>query len=275
MIKQLEFAYLDPDESNNVTKSKAVSTDRNAAVTYTKGPPTNEQLADAVKEVASHLQVQGANRFRVEAYFRAVNVLQTLQQPVWEIYELNGIAGLEDLPAIGKSIARAIQQMVRGGRWALLERLNGNDSAESAFESVPNIGPAFAKRIHDELHIETLVELQSAAWDGRLERLSGVGEKRLATVRESLAGRGRFHYPLVADQDDHDVTGLIPVAEILDIDDQYLFEVRHKTLPQIAPKKNNPTREAWLPILHTERGERQLHGDVFEYSTCPRIGNEH
>ncbi len=27
-------------------------------------------------------------------------------------------------------------------------------------------------------------------------------------------------------------------------------------MPQIAPKKNNPTREAWLPILHTERGER-------------------
>lgn len=245
MIKQLEFAYTDSETKENPADPRS-----------TESPPSNEELAAALQEVATFLQVQGANRFRVEAYYRAVNVLLSLKQPAWEIYERNGIAGLEELPAIGRSISRALQQLIRGGRWPLLERLNGNDAIEQAFASVPNIGNVFAKRIHEELHIETLAELQTAAWDGRLEKLSGMGEKRLRAVRESLAGRGRFQYPLVSTSDDNDVTNLIPVAEILDVDDQYRFEVKHGTLPKVAPKKNNPTQEAWLPILHTDRGDR-------------------
>jgi len=266
MIKQLEFDYVDSDSAETAGASGAnqrQSMNRPersfaplAGQTITSKPPSNEELANAIKEVATFLQVQGANRFRVEAYYRAVNVLLSLDQPVWQIYEMNGIAALEELPAFGKSIARALQQMIRGGKWPLLERLSGNDAIESAFASVPNIGPVFAKRIHDELHIETLAELQAAAWDGRLEKLSGVGEKRLRAVRESLAGRGRFQHPLTSDEDHFDVTSKIPVAEILDIDDQYQFEVRNKTLPKVAPKKNNPTQEAWLPILHTQRGDR-------------------
>lgn len=245
MIKQLEFAYAECESNDDADNARLV-----------EAPPSNEELANALKEVATFLQVQGANRFRVETYYRAVNVLLSLKVPVWESYELNGIVALEELPAIGRSISRALQQMIRGGRWPLLERLNGNDAIGQAFASVPNIGPVFAKRIHEELHIETLAELQAAAWDGRLEKLPGMGEKRLRAVRESLAGRGRFHYPLVTDVDEHDVTKLVPVAEILDVDDQYLFEVKNGTLPKVSPKNNNPTQEAWLPILHTERGDR-------------------
>lgn len=245
MPKQLMFAYMDQEES------KPTSSPSSPAVA-----PSNEQLASKLEEVATYLQVQGANRFRVEAYYRAVNVLLSLRRPLWEIYELNGMAALEELPAIGPGIARALQQLIRGGRWPLLERLSGNDAIEQAFASVPNIGPVFAKRIHDELHIETLAELQAAAFDGRLEKLEGMGEKRLLSVRESLAGRGRFQNPLAIDDDENDVTQHVQVAEILDIDDQYRFEVNNRTLPKVAPKHNNPTQEAWLPILHTERGDR-------------------
>ena len=241
MIKQLVFDYEVKPPDSMVTET---------------APPTNEQLADALKEVATFLQVQGANRFRVEAYFRAVNVLLALETPAWQIYQREGIEGLEKLPAIGRSISKALQQMIRGGRWPLLERLRGNDSVEQAFASVPNIGPVFAKKIHDELGLETLAELQAAAWDGRLAKLPGVGEKRLRAVRESLAGRGRYQHKLPDEEDELDVTQQVAVGEILDVDDQYLFETRHNTLPRVSPKHNNPTHEAWLPILHTERGDR-------------------
>lgn len=240
MIKQLEFDYESAMSQPSVAARK---------------PPSNEQLANAIKEVATFLQVQGANRFRVEAYYRAVNVLMAMDTPAWQIYEREGIQGLEKLPAIGRTISKALQQMIRGGRWPLLERLNGNDSVEQAFASVPNIGPVFAKRIHEELGLETLAELQAAAWDGRLAKLPGVGKKRLLAVRESLAGRGRYQQHMPHETDELDVTHQIPVGEILDIDDQYLFETKNNTLPRVAPKHNNPTHETWLPILHTERGE--------------------
>ncbi len=240
MIEQLEFFYEDPEPE----------------VRSRQSPPSNEELASALMEVATLLQIQGANRFRVEAYYRAANMLLALIKPAWQLYELEGLEGLETLPGIGRTISRALQQMIRGGRWPLLERLSGNDSVEQLFASVPNIGPTFAKRLHEELGLETLAELQTAAWDGRLEGLDGVGEKRLRSVRESLAGRGRYQHPKKQNSDELDATNQVHVAEILDVDDQYRFEATHNTLPRVTPKHNNPTQEAWLPILHTERGDQ-------------------
>ena len=224
-------------------------------------PPENVEMADCLAMVADLLSAQGANRFRAEAYRRAAATLRELDKPVWQIYYAEGIAGLEELPAIGRTISRALQQMIRGGRWPLLERLQGNDAIEQAFASVPNIGPKLAKRLHDELGIETLAELQAAAWDGRLKKMPGFGEKRIRAVRESLAARGRqagghgkFQSQLFHDQDD--LTSEIPVEELLDVDDEYRFKASQNQLPRVAPRRFNPTAKKWLPILHTDRGDR-------------------
>lgn len=228
---------------------------------HDKLPPSNEDLAAKLEAVSDLLSAQGANRFRSEAYHRAAETLRELGQPAWQIYYRDGIEGLEALPAIGRTISRALQQMIRGGRWALLERLQGGDVAEAAFASVPNIGRKLAKRIHDELGIETLAELQAAAWDGRLQRMGGFGEKRIRAVRESLAARARDRdgtsvaaRQAPARDTQVDLTSDIPVSEILDVDDEYRYKAARGQLPLVAPRQFNPTAEAWLPILHTERG---------------------
>ena len=46
------------------------------------------------------------------------------------------------------------------------------------------------------------------------------------------------------------------IAEILDVDREYREKAARGELPRIAPHRFNPTHEAWLPILHTQRGER-------------------
>jgi putative hydrolase len=46
------------------------------------------------------------------------------------------------------------------------------------------------------------------------------------------------------------------VAEILDVDRQYREEAVRDSLPKIAPRRFNPSHEAWLPVLHTVRGDR-------------------
>jgi DNA polymerase (family 10) len=237
--------------------------EKNDSQNVVHGPPSNEEMASKLDRVAELLAAQGANRFRADAYRRAGQTIRDLVQPVSRIYDSDGIEGLEELPGVGRTISRALQQMIRGGRWPLLKRLLGNDVAEHAFASVPNIGPKLAKRIHEELGIETLVELQAAAWDGTLECLPGMGEKRTRAVRESLAGRGRHpaHISTAKNQnrlfgDDDDLTTQVSVDELLDIDDEYRFKAARNQLPRTAPRQFNPTAAAWLPILHTERGDR-------------------
>ena len=156
--------------------TKAASSTPASSTPEIRLPPTNADLSDKLETAGDLLKAQGANQFRYQAYQRAAKMLRHLEKAAWQIYESQGIEGLDALPGVGRTISRALQQMIRGGRWPMLERLQGNDVAEKAFASVPSIGARLAKRIHEELEIETLVELQTAAWDGRLERLPGFGE---------------------------------------------------------------------------------------------------
>jgi hypothetical protein len=165
---------------------------------------------------------------------------------------------LTELPGIGRSLAHSIDQLVRTGRLGLLERLRGEDHPERIFATVPDIGPGLARRIHQRLGIETLAELEVAAHDGRLAEVPGMGRKRIRAVRESLAGRfsrRASNRPQAASQV---VSREVPVAELLDIDQQYRQLAKQGKLPRIAPRRFNPTGEAWLPVLHTQRGMRHF-----------------
>jgi putative hydrolase len=44
-----------------------------------------------------------------------------------------------------------------------------------------------------------------------------------------------------------------PVAMLLDVDREYRAGAEVGTLPTIAPRRFNPSGEAWLPVLHATR----------------------
>ena len=212
----------------------------------------NEEMARCLDEVAELLDAHNANPYRVQAYRTAAVTLRDLRRPVGEILSKEGVDGLIRLPGIGESIANSIAQMVHTGRLNLLNRLRGDTEPERVLMTVPTIGPTMAQRIHEQLGIETLLDLQAAAYDGRLLQVRGFGRKRIRAVRESLAGRLRP--PTRRPRGKQATAAEPPVAEILDIDREYRARAAARTLPQIAPRRFNPTGEAWLPVLHTERG---------------------
>ena len=148
----------------------------------------NEDIAGRLEEIARLLDAQGANPFRMRAYRHAAETLRRLPRPVSEILEQQGLEGLQSLPGIGESIARAIRDVLTRGRLAMLERLRGESDPTKLLASVPGIGRVLADELHHDLGIETLEDLESAAHDGRLEQIVGFGRKRLAGIRDSLAG---------------------------------------------------------------------------------------
>ena len=216
----------------------------------------NQDIAGRLDEVARLLADQGANRFRVQAYHQAATLLRGLAEPVSEIFAREALAGLEKLPGVGESIARSIRDILQHGRLAMLDRLRGEHDPIALLTSVPGIGKALAWKLHDDLGLETLEELEAAAHDGRLESIAGLGAKRLAGIRDSLAhrlGRVRRHLPVLPPLNEIEE---VPIAELLDVDAEYRREAAAGTLKKIAPRRFNPTGEAWLPVLHTTRGQR-------------------
>jgi putative hydrolase len=46
-----------------------------------------------------------------------------------------------------------------------------------------------------------------------------------------------------------------PLDAVLDVDREYRAGADAGTLPKIAPRRFNPDGAAWLPVLHTRRGD--------------------
>lgn len=211
----------------------------------------NRAAADILRACAELLRQQRANPFRVNAYLRAAQTLEALTTDARVVLRTQGVKGLIELPFIGSGLATAIDEIARTGRLAQLDRLRGEAEPELLLQTVPGVGPALARSIHDRLQIDTLEALELAAHDGRLEALDGIGPRRAAAIRASLAmllgragGRARAR-PLERDEP--------PVAMLLDVDRQYRKEAAAGALPMVAPRRFNPEHKAWLPVMHTER----------------------
>ncbi len=212
---------------------------------------TNHQIAMKLDQAADLLAQQGANPFRVGAYRRAADTIANLERDLRELVEQEGREGLLALPNVGKGIAAALWEMVSTGNWAQLERLRGNLDPVHLFQTVPNIGPELARRIHDALHIDTLESLEAAAYSGDLASVEGMGSRRIAAIRGSLTTLlGKTRRRPRAETDAGPDVGLL-----LDVDREYREKANQNKLPRIAPKRFNPEQQAWLPVLHTHRQE--------------------
>lgn len=213
-------------------------------------PAENAAIAAKLRKMAEVFEQQGADRYRIAAYRRAARTLTELEGPVAQTVRDQGLAGVVDLPTIGRGIGAAIVEMVTTGGWSQLDRLTGNLRPEKLFQTIPGVGPELAAEIHDALHIDTLEALEAAAHDGRLEQVPGIGARRAASIRAGLAERLGHRRIRAASPPLH-----MPDAGILlDVDREYRAQAAAGTLPKIAPKRLNALGEAWLPVLHTKRG---------------------
>ena len=231
--------------------------DASAALPGPAAAATNAAVADKLRQAAAILAAQDADQFRVAAYRRAADAISALEVDLAAIAESGGQKALDAIPGIGRSLAAAIAEMLRTGRWAFLEHLKGEARPDALFRSVPGVGPRLAGEVCETLQIDTLEALEAAAYDGRLERererVPGFGERRIAMVRAALSGLfGRVPRAPVRRAEEP------PVDMLLDVDREYRKRAAAGELFKIAPKRFNPKRETWLPVLHTARGAWQF-----------------
>ena len=222
---------------------------------------SNQEIADVLEQVSELLEVQGANPFRVRAYWEGAQTLRKHDTSVVDLLLSEGVEGLETLAGIGKSLAGSIEELVYTGRLRSLERLQGEVTPEDLFATIPGIGEELASHIHRELGIETLEELELSAHDGSLERVAGFGHRRVRLVRDALSamlGRSsRRHARLLEHRDTPQpkpIPTRPPVALLLTVDDRYRRLAEAGKLRTITPRRFNPEGKNWLPIMHWEQG---------------------
>ena len=223
-------------------------------MSFASSVASNVTLGANLREYADLLEQQGANGFRVAAYRRAADLVERLDRPIFEIVAAGRREALIALPAIGRSIAAALTEMVATGRWSQLDRLRGTLEPQRLLRTIAGIGPGLAGRIFEQLHVESLEGLEIAAFDGRLAAVEGFGPRRLQMVRAALAERlGRPRLRRLRQQQPGP-----PVSVLLDVDREYRERAEAGRLRRISPKRFNPEGRAWLPVLHAGRGPWEL-----------------
>ena len=225
------------------------------------GYPDNNEIADVLERVADLLEAQDANPFRIRAYRSASHMVEHFDKSIsgMVVNEDESKERLERLPTIGKSIASSIREFVHTRRLILLDRLEGQVTAEELFATVPGIGDVLAKRIHLILHIDTLEEMEFAAHDGQLEKVPGLGNRKIKGLIDSLSAilvssNRRLARRRCFLEEGHEAE-LPPhphISVILEVDMEYRSKANRGELKTITPRRFNPENKPWLPIFHTE-----------------------
>ena len=103
---------------------------------------TNEEIAGRFSRLAALMELRGDDPFRLRSYRNAAETIEVWPTPLKEIAEQEGVAGLQNIPGVGKAIAAKIVELLDHGTFDVWERLVA-ETPETLLDllELPGIGP--------------------------------------------------------------------------------------------------------------------------------------
>lgn len=141
---------------------------------------TNAAIAQAFEELGDLYELDGADQYRVIAYRNAARSVR--DAPV-SVAQLTREGRATTLSGIGKTLETKLKALVEEG--AIPQTVGLRQKFPPGLLRVmhlPGFGPKRARRLHDELGVDSLESLRVAAEAGRIRSLRGFGTK----VEENL-----------------------------------------------------------------------------------------
>lgn len=147
----------------------------------------NEEIARRFNRMASLMEVRGEDAFRLRSYRMAAEAIETWPTAMKEIVDNAGVAGLLEIPGVGKALAGKIVELVQTGTFAAWGKLTA-ETPETVLDllELPGVGPKTAAMFHQKFKIASLADLRKFAEGGGLEMVDGIGPKSAERIKRSL-----------------------------------------------------------------------------------------
>src|SRR5438105_310746 len=137
--------------------------------------PTNTEIAAALDELGDLYELDGAIIHRVVAYRNAAKAVR--EAPV-SVAALARQGRATELPGIGHTIQEKVVALADDGEIPATAKLRAKfPPGLIDITHVPGLGPKRARRLFDELGIDSLDALREAAETQRIQTLKGFGGK--------------------------------------------------------------------------------------------------
>ncbi len=142
-------------------------------------------VARSLELIASYMELQGENPFRVRAFTAAA---KTVRGFPGELAGALADGSLAEARGIGPAIMQIITELVTTGQCVTLEQLRTEVPAGLLeMLDISGLGIAKIRQIRNALGIETLPELEAAARDGRLAALPRFGARTAENILKGIA----------------------------------------------------------------------------------------
>src|SRR5436309_14417955 len=147
---------------------------------------TNRQIAEVLSSIASLLEFQNSNPYRIQAYRNAARGVLELQEPAAAIVARGELL---PVPGLGRRLQMRIAELVSTGTMTFYNDLCMQSLPQCArsLMAVEHVGPHVAIRLYEELGIDSPEKLWWAAHQQRLRKLSGFGVRSETRVKGAAA----------------------------------------------------------------------------------------
>ena len=148
----------------------------------------NDAIARRFHRLAALMEVRGDDPFRLRSYRNAAEAIEVWPTPLKEIADKEGVAGLQEIPGVGKAIAGKVIELLTKGTFDAWERLIA-ETPESVLDllEIPGIGPKTAALLHQRFKVSSLADLKTFVASGGLDLVDGIGPKTALRIKEALA----------------------------------------------------------------------------------------
>ncbi|MFQ5829638.1 MAG: DNA polymerase/3'-5' exonuclease PolX [Candidatus Methylomirabilia bacterium] len=146
---------------------------------------TNFEIAKLFYESAHLLELKGESTFRIRAYTRAA---QNLESHAEDLAAVAARDELEKIPGIGRDLAAKIKECLATGLIADLETLRKEiPRGLLSIMEVHGLGPKTAKLVYERLGIDSVEKLEQATRSGQILKVPGVREKTRENILKGIA----------------------------------------------------------------------------------------
>ena len=146
---------------------------------------TNAQIAAAFDELGDLYELDGAVSYRVIAYR---NAARAVRESSVSVMGLTREGKVTEVPGIGRTLEEKLRALDETGDIPAAQKLRSKFPAGLiAIMHLPGFGPKRARRLYDELGVDSLDALRAAAEAGKIRGLRGFGARVEETLKQALA----------------------------------------------------------------------------------------
>lgn len=144
----------------------------------------NQLIARIFRDIAKILEIKGENVFRIRAYERAGQNIESLSENIEDFVKKDT---LREIPGIGADLEDRIKEIVATDKLKFLDQLK-KTIPEGLLEllNIPSVGPKTAKLLYEKLKIKNIADLEKAIKQNKLVGLFGIKEKTIENISRGI-----------------------------------------------------------------------------------------